>query len=80
MAVKNGERKIDDKLEGKETIGWNREAQNGKGQGMKSKNEDANVLGGGRKGDEMQNPGGKGEQGILAKSWRNPGKILSRRK
>ena len=48
MAVKNGERKIDDKLAGKEIIGWNREAQNGKGQGMKSKNEDANVLGGGR--------------------------------
>ena len=48
MAVKNGEQKIDDKLEGKEIIGWNRGAQNGKGQGMKSKNEDANVLGGGR--------------------------------
>ena len=48
MAAKNGERKIDDKLEGKEIIGWNRGAQNGKGQGMKSKNEDANVLGGGR--------------------------------
>ena len=48
MAVKNGEQKIDDKLEGKEIIGWNREAQNGKGQGTKSKNEDANVLGGGR--------------------------------
>ena len=41
-------KKIDDKLAGKEIIGWNREAQNGKGQGMKSKNEDANVLGGGR--------------------------------
>ena len=49
MAVKNGEQKIDDKLEGKEIIGWNREAQNGKGQGMKSKNEDANVLRGRRK-------------------------------
>ena len=48
MAAKNGEQKIDDKLEGKEIIGWNRGAQNGKGQGMKSKNEDANVLGGGR--------------------------------
>ena len=69
MAVKNGEQKIDDKLEGKEIIGWNREAQNGKGQGMKSKNEDANVLGGGRKGDELQNPGGKGEQGILGITW-----------
>ena len=41
-------KKIDDKLAGKETIGWNRGAQDGKGQGMKSKNEDANVLGGGR--------------------------------
>ena len=69
MAVKNGEQKIDDKLEGKEIIGWNREAQNGKGQGMKSKNEDANVLGGGRKGDELRNPGGKGEQGILGITW-----------
>ena len=40
-------KKTDDKLVGKGNIGWNREAQNGKGQGMKSKNEDANVLGGG---------------------------------
>ena len=42
-------KKTDDKLAGKENIGWNREAQNGKGQGMKSKNEDANVLRGRRK-------------------------------
>ena len=48
MAVKNGEQKIDDKLLGKEIVGWNREAQNGKGLGAKSKNEDANVLGGWR--------------------------------
>ena len=48
MAVKNGEQQIDDKLVGKEIIGRNREAQNGKGQGMKSKNEDANVLRGRR--------------------------------
>ena len=80
MAVKNGEQKIDDKLVGKEIIGWNKEAQNGQGQGMKSKNEDANVLGGGRKGRELQNPGGQGEQGFLAKSWRNVGEIPSRRK
>ena len=55
-------KKIDDKLAGKEIIGWNREAQNEKGQGMKSKNEDANVLGGGRQGNELQNPGGGREQ------------------
>ena len=67
-------------LVGKENNGWNREAQNGKGQGLKAKNADANVLEGGRKGRELQNPGGKGEQGILAKSWRNLGKILPRRK
>ena len=47
MAVRNGGQKIDGKLAGKEIIGWNREAQHGKRQGMKSKNEDANVLGGG---------------------------------
>ena len=61
-------------LVGKENNGWNREAQDGKGQGMKSKNVDAKVLGGGRKGHELQNPGGKGEQGILAKSWQDPAK------
>ena len=62
MAVKKREQKIGDKLVGKEIIRWNSEVQNGKGQGMKSKNEDANVLGGGRKGHDMQNPGRKGEQ------------------
>ena len=49
---------------GKENNGWSREVQNGKGQGLKAKNADANVLGGGRKGNELQNPGGKGEQSI----------------
>ena len=46
----------------KENNGWNREAQNGKGQGLKAKNADANALGGGRTGDELRNPGGEGEQ------------------
>ena len=52
---------------GKEIIGWNREVQNGKGQGVQSKNEDANVLGckilAGRENEE---------------SWRNPGEVLAR--
>ena len=47
---------------GEENNGWNRGAQNGKGQGLKAKNEDANVLGGGGKGNELRNPGGEGEQ------------------
>ena len=49
-------------LVAKENNGWNREVQNGKGQGLKSKNDDANVLGGGRRGRELRNSGRKGEQ------------------
>ena len=47
---------------GKEDNGWNREAKNGKRQEMETKNADANVAGGGSKGDELQNPVAKGEQ------------------
>ena len=49
-------------LVGKENNEWNREAEIGNERGMKAKNEDANVLGSGKKGDELQNPGGGGEQ------------------
>ena len=47
---------------GKENAGWNREEQSGRGQGMKARNEDANVLKGGRQENELRNPGGAEEQ------------------
>ena len=49
-------------LVGKENNGRNREVEIGKERGMKAKNEDANVLGGGETGDELRNPCGRGEQ------------------
>ena len=62
MEQGGAERKRTGILAGEENSGWDKEVEIGKEQGMKAKNEDANVLGGGRQGDELRNPGGKGEQ------------------
>ena len=49
-------------LVGREKHGWNREVEIGDGRGMKATDEEADVLGSGKKGDELQNRGGGGEQ------------------